>query len=273
MQALTAVHRAAFLRRRSNTATTTALVSIHNAPELPIPAPETVQPVRMESGWAFEPTHMTLDADLAAIDMDGIAECTTLATAAFIGDHVVERRAPPTSEAKSVPDRAVRVTARRVPVVERAVPSVSAEAVEQSVPVATERPTAQPPRMEPAAVRVDEPQSPTNLPSSARKSVAEVAPSELGRRDGPWAVVAAALERGDLAGADRVLEALSASDDGMTRDAAELTRAQIWIAAGKGESFRHTLMRLSESGHTPLIRRRAKRLAGAAQRPDQLSQS
>lgn len=185
---------------------------------------------------------------------------TTLATAAFVGKRIVDHESPPAHlEANSVPVRTAPKTARRVPLEAPAEVAVVAESPERVALEGSKRPSPPTLRVEATIPRVEQLQPLPNLAASEHAST-DAEPSGMGRRDGPWAAVAAALERGDRAGADSALQALSSSADGMTRDAAELTRAQIWIAAGKGESFRHTLLRLSESGHTPLIRRRASEL-------------
>jgi hypothetical protein len=101
---------------------------------------------------------------------------------------------------------------------------------------------------------------------SAPSPIGDAEGGGLGRRDGPWAIVASALEHGDKPKADRALRELSSSGDPLTRDAAELARAQIWIADGNGESFRTTLVRLSQYGQSPLIRRRAAELLGRLDR-------
>lgn len=189
---------------------------------------------------------------------------TTLATAAFIGDRIVAPRSEPRSvpPAPSVPRRAPSAPS----------PRVAPYAVESKVmesPVASPAPPAEAKRSAAAMPRLEPPAQSTVLPSpttpAATEPVPPVSDSEaggLGRRDGPWAIVATALEHGDRATADHALKELSSSSDGLTRDAAELTRAQIWIAGGNGESFRSTLVRLSQYGQTPLIRRRAAELLG-----------
>src|SRR5262249_29664095 len=76
---------------------------------------------------------------------------------------------------------------------------------------------------------------------------------------GPWARVARALSASDWIRADEALAELSATSDPATRDAAELARAELWIAHGRGAALRTSVERLSAFGATPLIRRRAAR--------------
>jgi len=107
-------------------------------------------------------------------------------------------------------------------------------------------------------------------PAAAASGVAAVAPapSEAPSMEevagttasGPWARVARALSASDWLRADEALVELSATSDPATRDAAELARAELWIAHGRGGALRASVERLSAFGATPLIRRRAARL-------------
>jgi hypothetical protein len=104
-------------------------------------------------------------------------------------------------------------------------------------------------------------------PGTARASLPPVAVPEIPSAVGPWSRVAEALAAGDYGEADRALASLGGDRDATTRDAAELARAELWIARGAGAGFRPSLERLAASGQTPLIRRRAaaliERLDGA----------
>lgn len=83
-----------------------------------------------------------------------------------------------------------------------------------------------------------------------------VAPSA----NGPWARVAQALSEKDWSGADRALNDLSSNGDPTTRDAADLTRAELSIARGEAGRLRPLVERLARSGATGLIRKRAAAL-------------
>jgi hypothetical protein len=78
--------------------------------------------------------------------------------------------------------------------------------------------------------------------------------------DGPWGRVARALSAGDWQRADAALVELARVADPATRDAADLARAELWIAHGRGGAFRANVERLARAGYTPLIRKRALRL-------------
>jgi hypothetical protein len=84
--------------------------------------------------------------------------------------------------------------------------------------------------------------------------------------DGPWARVAQALAVGDFTTADAALRALSESGEASARDAAALSRAELWMARGNGALVTSTLERLAETGQTPFIRRRAAELLARARR-------
>jgi hypothetical protein len=78
--------------------------------------------------------------------------------------------------------------------------------------------------------------------------------------DGPWGRVARALSAGDWQRADAALVELARAAEPATRDAADLARAELWIAHGRGGAFRADVERLARAGYTPLIRKRAARL-------------
>jgi len=113
--------------------------------------------------------------------------------------------------------------------------------------------------LEKARARVAEPRSttPAPSPSSAAAAPASLSPAI---QDGPWTRVAQALSAGDWVAADRALGELAASADPSTRDAAELTRAELSIAHGQGNALSPVVERLARSGATPLIRERAEAL-------------
>jgi hypothetical protein len=89
--------------------------------------------------------------------------------------------------------------------------------------------------------------------------VAEAEPARIAS-DGPWGRVARALSASDWQRADAALVELARAADPATRDAADLARAELWIAHGHGDAFRPNVERLARDGYTPLIRRRAARL-------------
>ena len=95
---------------------------------------------------------------------------------------------------------------------------------------------------------------------SPRRAVAEAADAAgTDTSSGAWARVAQALRDHDSAKAEKALDELARSTDQKTRDAAELARAQLRVAEGRGTA-RGTLERLAASGATPAIRRRASEL-------------
>jgi uncharacterized protein HemY len=75
-----------------------------------------------------------------------------------------------------------------------------------------------------------------------------------------WTHVAEALAAKDYDRAEAALKGLAESGDPATRDAASLSRAELWIARGSGRAARPDVERLSREGRTPLIRRRAAEL-------------
>jgi hypothetical protein len=101
-------------------------------------------------------------------------------------------------------------------------------------------------------------ESPSNGP--AQGAFPLVPMPDLPSAEGPWERVAEALSAGDYVRADRGLTAIGRDADPAVRDAAELARAELWIGRGEGRGFRSTVERLSTSGQTPLIRRRASAL-------------
>jgi hypothetical protein len=75
-----------------------------------------------------------------------------------------------------------------------------------------------------------------------------------------WARAAAALREDDFESADRAFNELTHATDPMTRDAARLARAQLWMSRGRESEVRPVLEQLAQSGATPLVRRRATEL-------------
>lgn len=75
-----------------------------------------------------------------------------------------------------------------------------------------------------------------------------------------WIRAAEAMRKGDAAAAERELQALSRSASTETRDAAELTLAQLWLTHGPRARALPVLTRLSHEGATARIRRRAAEL-------------
>jgi hypothetical protein len=88
-------------------------------------------------------------------------------------------------------------------------------------------------------------------------SAAPAAPPTTGAA---WTHVAEALAAKDYDRAEAALKSLAESGDPATRDAASLSRAELWIARGFGRAARPDVERLSREGRTPLIRRRAAEL-------------
>jgi hypothetical protein len=84
--------------------------------------------------------------------------------------------------------------------------------------------------------------------------------SEAPNTGAAWTHVAEALAAQDYDRAEAALKGLAANGDPATRDAASLSRAELWIARGSGGAVRHDVERLSREGRTPLIRRRAAEL-------------
>lgn len=83
---------------------------------------------------------------------------------------------------------------------------------------------------------------------------ANVAPPEPDRA---WQRASEALRRDDFGAADHALADLEKAADPATRDAARLTRAQLAMAHGQGESVRAVLLDLRSNGATALVRERA----------------
>lgn len=75
-----------------------------------------------------------------------------------------------------------------------------------------------------------------------------------------WIRAAEAMREGDAVAAERELQALSRSASTETRDAAELTLAQLWLTHGPRARALPVLARLSHEGATARIRRRAAEL-------------
>jgi hypothetical protein len=109
-----------------------------------------------------------------------------------------------------------------------------------------------------AARRAERPGAEAMAPPPTESHPAEESPQV--NSDGPWARVAQALSASDWLRADKALLELVATADPATRDAAELARAELWIAHGHGAALRANVERLAASGYTPLIRKRAARL-------------
>jgi hypothetical protein len=76
----------------------------------------------------------------------------------------------------------------------------------------------------------------------------------------PWVEAASAMRAGDYPRAERALEALIGDADAVTRDAARLARAQIWLAQDRAAEAVNELDALSKTGATPYVRSRAGEL-------------
>jgi hypothetical protein len=74
-----------------------------------------------------------------------------------------------------------------------------------------------------------------------------------------WQRAALAMRRGDLVTAQSELQSLVHAG-GESRDAAELTLAQLWLSSGQVERARVVLGRLAREGSTAYVRRRAGEL-------------
>jgi hypothetical protein len=75
-----------------------------------------------------------------------------------------------------------------------------------------------------------------------------------------WRRAAEAMRQGDDAEAERALSDLTRSSNAANRDAAALALAQLHLAAGRTQRARPELERLSRTGSTQLVRRRAREL-------------
>ena len=72
-----------------------------------------------------------------------------------------------------------------------------------------------------------------------------------------WLEAASAMRVGDLERADVAFGELALSPDAHTRDAARLSRAQLWIARGRGDDARRELGDLARAGATTQLREAA----------------
>jgi hypothetical protein len=72
-----------------------------------------------------------------------------------------------------------------------------------------------------------------------------------------WLEAASAMRAGDLERADIAFGELARSSDPHTRDAARLSRAQLWIVRGRGDDARRELEELARTGATAQLREAA----------------
>jgi hypothetical protein len=83
---------------------------------------------------------------------------------------------------------------------------------------------------------------------------------DVQRESSAWQRAASALERHDVAEADRALAELTRAGDSATRDAARLARAQLWTSHGDRARAEPVLRELARHGATGIIRKRARDL-------------
>jgi hypothetical protein len=166
--------------------------------------------------------------------------------------------APPSREVSAPRGGAARLNPQPgVPEVE---PSPVSDESPQRAPASVAA-SARPSR--PAAVReIALPAAPPPLAREAHSVGAFPVPAEVDGEPGAWTRAEAALARGDRAEADRALAELSTHEQPAVRDAAALSRAQLWMAAGQAERARPVLERLSARGATAIVRKRAADLLG-----------
>jgi hypothetical protein len=91
----------------------------------------------------------------------------------------------------------------------------------------------------------------------AQASAQAAGPSRAEPPPHPWIEAASAMRAGDYVRAERALDALIGGGDAVTRDAARLARAQIWLARDRAADAAKELDALSETGATPYVRERA----------------
>ena len=193
------------------------------------------------------------------------AGLVTLAAASFVGAKVlpklstfwsspaVEARLPRADSASAPAVRQAPV--REEPAAESAPAVPTARFAEANAPTSAGTPRTDRPRVVAAQPRaVAEPQVAPAAPASAAR-VPESPSTGAG-----WTHVAEALAAKDFDRAEASLKGLAESGDLATRDAASLSRAELWIARVHGAAVRQDVERLSREGRTPLIRRRAAEL-------------
>jgi hypothetical protein len=189
----------------------------------------------------------------------------TLAAASFVGATVLPRLSFFGGAAHEVTARPLPVTHEREPrgarreEPARAEPPAAAQGEAPAVEPASDGVTVS---EEPSRELAPRPASPRSPAAAAQGTDAAVTDfrEALPGTEGPWARVAQALAIRDFERADEALRALAESPDVTTRDAASLSRAEIWIARGSGAAVAGTVQRLAQSGNTPYIRRRATEL-------------
>ncbi|HVW26993.1 MAG TPA: hypothetical protein VHC69_16620 [Polyangiaceae bacterium] len=192
----------------------------------------------------------------------------TLAAAAWIAGkalpHSTAPRAavPVVRSAATGPARSPAQAAPELPPVPPSTPTASFEDVDRASPIAesaTKAPGAQQPGRGGSSRRARVASIPTPSAEAAPASSAEATDVSVSSA-GPWARVAQALSESDFAAANGALDEIATSADPATRDAAELTRAELSITRGDGSSARPVVERLARSGATGLIRKRATAL-------------
>jgi hypothetical protein len=205
-----------------------------------------------------------------------VAGLVTLAAASFVGAKVLPRLtafwSPDTAEARSPGAEPAAKKGPAKPAPPRDPPGTPAafdSPPSAAFPEATGNPA-------PAAgsARADRPRPakvaprPVVGPPSRSQAALPVVPtpsaaapgSEPSNTGAAWTQVAEALAAQDYDRAEAALKGLAEAGDPATRDAASLSRAELWIARGSGGAVRHDVERLSREGRTPLIRRRAAEL-------------
>jgi hypothetical protein len=204
-----------------------------------------------------------------------VAGLVTLAAASFVGAKVLPRLSffRTTHELEAHPPESERTPAARRPTAhpppmpaapaDTAPTSTGFDAIPESPPPRDPAEAPENAEASPRGVVVPRPAAP-HAAVAAKESSSDLPATEasdvLPSTEGPWARVAQALALRDFDRADEALRALQSSSDVITRDAASLSRAEIWIARGSGSSVAATVQRLARSGSTPFIRRRATEL-------------
>lgn len=93
-------------------------------------------------------------------------------------------------------------------------------------------------------------------PSFVIAALSTAAEDQAGSRR-EWLEAASAMRVGDLERADVAFGELARSRDAHTRDAARLSRAQLWIVRGRGDDARRELDDLARAGATTQLREAA----------------
>lgn len=98
------------------------------------------------------------------------------------------------------------------------------------------------------------------LPAPRDPALKQAETAENEASSANWSAVAEAMRRGDHGRAQIALERLIQGSTGGTRQSAQLTLAQLWLAQGRTSEARAVLQQLAASGATEFIRHRAAEL-------------